>query len=291
MPTGPLSIFRNETSRNETSLPGKMPPPPQVFPVAGGRPGSAPLGLNHARSSFRRPRGELRVFTSPNPSHFFMKNQYRFLLSWVLGTLLVGTALRAAGQWSTATLGQGRSSLTAASVGNKVIFAGGNNGASSGFVDVYDTSTDTWSTTSLSKDRYELASAVAGGKAFFAGGYSDVGTTHRNEVDIYYSATNTWSTATLSVGRSYLTGTASGSKVFFAGGTSQAAVNSNVVDIYDVSTNTWSAATLSLGRFALAAASAGGKVFFAGGLGFDSFAFLGPGRVAGGYGLPRAHRE
>jgi autotransporter-associated beta strand protein len=91
-----------------------------------------------------------------------------------------------AGTWSTATLSQARYAPTAAALGTKVFFAGGNVGNFySNVVDIYDTSTKTWSTAALSTSRDYAAAAAAGNKVLFAGGEVSNVTTYTNAVDIY----------------------------------------------------------------------------------------------------------
>ncbi|HEY5691897.1 MAG TPA: FG-GAP-like repeat-containing protein [Cyclobacteriaceae bacterium] len=172
-------------------------------------------------------------------------------------------------QWTTATLSQARSNLSATSVGTKVFFAGGlglSANSYSNVVDIYDNSTNLWSTATLSQARADLSAASVGTKIFFAGGscYTCAGDFTSKVVDIYDNSSNTWSTATLSQGRYRLSAASVGTKVFFAGGYSGSG-RSNVVDIYDNATNTWTTATLSQARDFLSAASVGTKVIFAGG--------------------------
>ncbi len=106
-------------------------------------------------------------------------------------------------EWSTATLSQGRTYLTATTVGNLAMFAGGIDiyGDITGdVVDIYNSDTNQWSTANLSAARDSLASASVGNFAFFAGGYKDDEGVS-DVVDIYNAATDTWTTTTLSVAR------------------------------------------------------------------------------------------
>src|SRR5205823_4849028 len=64
------------------------------------------------------------------------------------------------GTWSIALLSQPRSSLAAATVGTKILFAGGVNpydATPSNVVDIFDTQTGIWSTAVLSQARWSLA--------------------------------------------------------------------------------------------------------------------------------------
>ena len=176
--------------------------------------------------------------------------------------------------WMPSTLSQGRTFSAAATVGTKVLFAGGDFGYDvfaanemSDRVDIYDNSNNNWTTATLSQKRRKLAAASTSTKAFFGGGeFDQVGSISlSNVVDIYNSSNNAWTTATLSKARINLCATTVGNKVFFAGGSDYTSTFSNVVDIYDNSSNTWTTATLSLPRERITAASVGTKVFFAGG--------------------------
>jgi autotransporter-associated beta strand protein len=87
----------------------------------------------------------------------------------------------AANSHSIASLSRPRYGLSAASIGSKVLFAGGNQRyLTSALVDIYDAATDSWSTAQLSETRSGLVAASAGNKALFAGG-----TGASNVVDIY----------------------------------------------------------------------------------------------------------
>lgn len=111
-------------------------------------------------------------------------------------------------QWSTAELTQGRFGIAAITVGNKIFFAGGENGDGAfnirySNVDIYDASTNTWSVASLSESRSHIAAAVVGTKVFFAGGGGEDLQYHppTSKVDIYDVSNNSWSTTALSEAR------------------------------------------------------------------------------------------
>ena len=96
------------------------------------------------------------------------------------------------GLWTRAKLSQKRQAISVASVGNKILFAGGLISTGTGIsktVDIYDVATNTWTTMSLSSPRYGATAAVVGSKAYFAGSANGVST-----VDVYDSASNSWST-------------------------------------------------------------------------------------------------
>ena len=170
------------------------------------------------------------------------------------------------------TLSTSRTGMTIASAGNKILFAGGDEGGGYGStrVDIYDMVTQTWSIAELSIIRWNMPVVTHGNKIFFAGGHTndqaswDLFAT----VDIYDASTNTWSTAQLSERRMDLATAVVGNKILFAGGVGGSPMPSfvsNKVDIYDISSNTWSTATLSEARACMTAVAAGNKIYFAGG--------------------------
>jgi hypothetical protein len=64
--------------------------------------------------------------------------------------------------------------LSATSVGNLAIFAGGfNDGKATDVVDLYNHVTKSWTTARLSVGRARLAAASVGNVAIFAGGFWD----------------------------------------------------------------------------------------------------------------------
>jgi hypothetical protein len=173
-------------------------------------------------------------------------------------------------QWEYTLLSVPRFGGGAVNIGDKVMFAGGNNlgmGLSYDLVDIYDTTDYTWSGAHLSQARAAMAYAVIGDLAFFAGGV-DVGTgSVSDKVDIYRYSTNSWSTANLSEARAFLAAAAVGSKMLIAGGTNSDNLQSGVVDIYDTLTGIWTTATLSEPRSfsQINAAVTCGNAYFVGG--------------------------
>ena len=173
-----------------------------------------------------------------------------------------------------ALLPEPRYNITVATVGNKIIVAGGSTsytaaGSPANFsdrVDIYDISTGQWAIARLPQPRIVDAVEVLGNKIFFAGGWNNNGSV----VDIYDVSANTWSTGQSSHAR---TGAMAGSinnKVLFAGGANIPDLFASV-DIYEAATNSWSTASLSEPRyspqnFAYSAPNPpiiGQKIFFA----------------------------
>jgi len=156
-----------------------------------------------------------------------------------------------------------------ASIGNKILFAGGGDGMGdnqTSRVDIYDASSGTWSVAWLSRERQGVIAATVGDKVLFAGGFgypdgSNWG--EFNTVDIYDNS-NSWSTANLSQARMDIIATTSGNKIYFAGGRS--GINaSKTIDIYDAATNSWSVSSLQQPRTEMASIAADGKISWAGG--------------------------
>lgn len=115
-------------------------------------------------------------------------------------------------------LSEPRYSLGVARAGDKLIFAGGQNGLSpSDAIEIYDAATDSWSTATLSVPRAALSAATVGRLAVFAGGV-DESLLGYDLVDVYDSSTDVWYTLTLSERRGYLTGASAGGVALFAGG-------------------------------------------------------------------------
>jgi len=133
-------------------------------------------------------------------------------------------------QWTVDSLSSNRKDLAAATVGNKVFFAGGNSddalNSMTKTIDIYDLVTNTWSTTLLSEPKTGLTAVTANNKVYFAGGISGYNLLSNNffewvassKIDVYDNSTNTWSTSFLESPRYFFAGINSGSKIFWAGG-------------------------------------------------------------------------
>lgn len=139
----------------------------------------------------------------------------------------------------TLRLSKARSRMALATIGSKILFAGGLDvniggvispgnpliiGGAHSIVDIYDTVTGTWSTAQLSEPAYGKAAVTVGNKVLFVGGYtftlqpngkSLVGSC--GAVDIYDALTGTWSSSRLRVPRSGIAAVACGNKAYFLG--------------------------------------------------------------------------
>ncbi len=167
-------------------------------------------------------------------------------------------------------LSQPRAQISAITVGNYAIFAGGNSASGySNAVDIFDAETKTWLTpTHLSQGREFIDAAAVGNYAIFAGGQNGG---LSNVVDIFDTKTGTWlSPQTLSQPRDGMSALTVGDRVIFAGGYGNSGPIS-AVDIYDASTENWisNAPQLSQGQAIMAAATVGEYAIFAGGIGAD----------------------
>ncbi len=175
--------------------------------------------------------------------------------------------------WSTSALSMARGWLSATTVGDLAIFAGGSTTTMTDRVDIYDNLNDTWTTAALSEARCCLAATTVGTKALFAGGLAALtggSLIGSDVVDIYDASvgppsdSNAWSVTRLSVPRALLGATTVGHRAFFAGG-GDPDQESDVVDIYDSIAGTWSTATLSQARRYVSATTVGDLAIFAGG--------------------------
>ncbi|MBK9018356.1 MAG: hypothetical protein IPM82_32310 [Saprospiraceae bacterium] len=164
--------------------------------------------------------------------------------AFILISLLTNTGLSA--QWSLDYLSQARFHHTAASAGNKIIFAGGSlNGLNpSNRVDFYDSESMTWSTDQLSVPRSFPVAVAAGSKIFIAGGMNVGNGQNYDRVEIYDVNTGEWNIESLSQSRAGLVAAHVGDNILFAGGGQFGSVfssftSTDVVDVYDLSTGSW----------------------------------------------------
>jgi len=121
-------------------------------------------------------------------------------------------------------LSQARFYLSATSVGNLAIFAGGEvnytNYNPVFNVDMYNMTSDTWTSSNISTGRIYASAITVGNLAMFAGGaplgyppYSHA------DVNIYDLETKSWSKMTLPLPRSQAAATSIGNQAMFGGGT------------------------------------------------------------------------
>ena len=129
--------------------------------------------------------------------------------------------------WSVDSMNKRCYGMSAATVGNKVLFAGGyvqfvnDNTTTYGWsytVELYDISTKTWSTSYLNETKEGISAVTLNNKVYLAGGRSR-SSKYSDKVDIYDNGSNAWSTTTLSTPRLVVGGgIAFSNKIFWAGG-------------------------------------------------------------------------
>jgi len=165
------------------------------------------------------------------------------------------------GRASLTQLSAERTAPALATVGTRVLFAGGTikqapfKYAPSDAVDIYDGATGAWTTAHLSQARSDIAVAVLGSRVLFAGGSADGGPSA--VVDIYDADTGAWSTRHLSEPRTAVGAVMVGGTAIFAGGQ-----NSAAVDLYTAARDEWRTAQLSAPR-AVVGVAAGSRAVFA----------------------------
>jgi len=156
-----------------------------------------------------------------------------------------------------------RNNVAAATVGNKIFYAGGDNSNIYSRVDIYDIGTQKWSKKELTEPRTMIGAVTVGNKILFAGGASvwepwDY-STYSTRIDIYDASNELWTTTELPIEMSFRNGkealiTSVGNKVFFCSQWSKD------IYIYDVVTNVWSTDQFSNYKTDFAAASLGNIV-------------------------------
>ena len=170
---------------------------------------------------------------------------------------------------TTARLSAARSDMAVATVGNYVLFAGGDldsdtNSFPSSAVDVYNAATGQWSMASLSQSPDGITAAVVGHIAVFAGG--DAFGPLTNAVEIFDADTGTWSTTTLPHAGADLTATTVGNLAIFVGGDSTTNGDQiSIAEIYNASNGQWSSTTLPQALGEISATTVGDLAMFAGG--------------------------
>jgi kelch-like protein 20 len=182
--------------------------------------------------------------------------------------------------WRAMNLSIPRRHLSAASCGNKVLFAGGNNiytpyspppyGIHLDYysqVDIYDADNFFHITANLSEPRSNMAAASTEGKAFFIGGKTSTG--FSDNMDVYDSQAGSWSLVKLPRERADAGAVASGNKIFIAGGKNGSS-NITTVDVYDTGAQTWSEMEMPHEHPVAAMAIVNNKILIAGGDGYTN---------------------
>ncbi|MFT5290931.1 MAG: hypothetical protein ACI8QC_002179 [Planctomycetota bacterium] len=176
-------------------------------------------------------------------------------------------------QWAKIYLPVPRTNLSATTVGQYVLFAGG---FQSGFVvsnvvDILDTVTMNWTQVNLSQARASVGMTTVGNKVLVAGGAGQGWVSNR--VDVYDATLGppdnqaAWSIGTpLSLMRSHTSAVTVGHHAIFAGGAGVGGTPFADVDIYDCLNNVWMQDMLSVARvLGNGATVVGNRAYFAGG--------------------------
>jgi hypothetical protein len=179
-------------------------------------------------------------------------------------------------QWTLGHLSAPRGNITALTVGDKAVFAGGDLGASPGgpvgasnVVDVYNNSTGNWTTGHLSEPTNYMATAVVGHKAYFVTIYNP--NTQHKAVDIFDAESGQWSTIEVPVQGFIESETAVGNKIVFlaeSGGHQdgpRSVRGTLIAEVYDTQTNRWSTHYLGQSAFDPNIAVKGNQAVFLGG--------------------------
>lgn len=163
--------------------------------------------------------------------------------------------------WSTATLSEARTGIAATTVGDKVIFAGGDYFGwwpVSSRTDIYNATTNTWSTASLSEARSSLAAITLNNRAFFAGGITGFTTPSSHKVDIFDNSTGAWSVEQVNIWGLYLKAVSLNNKFIILYG--------RYGNMYNASTNSWTDVVLDQNYPGWSGIIAvGNYIYFAGG--------------------------
>lgn len=169
------------------------------------------------------------------------------------------------------TLSTNRYSTTGATLGTKILFAGGY-GIGTDRIDIFDTNTASWALDYLPVGRFGIATATIASKVIFAGGRWNDNSEHLvSNVDIYDCTTEpcilTSSSSSFTPARSGAATAVTGSKAIFAGGWI-AGATSNAVNIYEA--GSWmTAGPLSIARAGIGSTSVESRALFAGGNSYD----------------------
>lgn len=193
------------------------------------------------------------------------------------------------GTWSTASLSEGKSGLSAVATNNKVYFAGGstrinnssNNfaGVSSILIDIYDNVTNTWTTSFLQEGKSSFAGIAVGDKIYWAGGNtsritgsSSTGVPNFSSYTSCVVEIRDLSTGSVTIQNLFKP------TYFLTSGCQNAVIKNNQIifygfngsdsdkfDIYDIATNTWSIGLLPMNIVGACILSVNNIIYIAGG--------------------------
>lgn len=159
-----------------------------------------------------------------------------------------------------------RTNLASASIGDYVLFAGGNNGTTRhATVDAYNTSLSRSTPTALSVGRSNLSATTVGTYALFAGGINTTTFTRLATVDAYNTSLVRSTPTALIEGTDSMASTTIGQYALFAGGTKSGSSYTSTVVSYDTTLVRSTPTSLSVGRTRAGGASTNSHALFVGG--------------------------
>jgi hypothetical protein len=193
-----------------------------VYDVSAGTLSKKELGLT--RSSMGTVTAGSKIFFTDGIIHHDYDNGQNPIVSDVVGIYDATTD-----KWSTAKLSQARAFTKAASIGNKVVFAGGlASNVLSGRVDIYDLQTNQWTTSELAGEPRVIERVVTHqDNIYFIGGYTKwedpIGwgfelTTATRTIDVYNVTSGRWSIENMQVNRHGFLAASVDDKIIIAGG-------------------------------------------------------------------------
>ncbi len=151
--------------------------------------------------------------------------------------------------WTRATLSQGRSYLSATTLGNKIYFAGGSQGPGSTGnistrIDIFDGINDSWSTSEMQEGKSNMANVAFNNKVFWASGWKP-GVGSSDQVEIKNLNTGASSFNCMIPRTDFSAVKKDDNIVFFTGSTSDFSSFGNQFEIYNTTTGIWSTGVLN----------------------------------------------
>jgi len=176
------------------------------------------------------------------------------------------------GSWTTASLSERRSNLTATTAGNKIYFAGGYAGPMvtniSPVIDVFDASTNSWSVSFLQQAKASHASVVVGDKIFWGAGifnYFDPTFYPSNSVEIRDLNSGVSSHVCVIPKINPNAVSTKDRVIFFPGNFENGVYSGNEFDIYDPTSDQWSIGRISKEIYDATVISLNNSIYIAGG--------------------------
>jgi hypothetical protein len=170
------------------------------------------------------------------------------------------------GAWTTATLTEKRSALTATTVGSKIFFSGGflhkYQHTPTRTIDVFDAATNSWSVSQMLEPKGGHAGIAVNNKIFWAGGVNAYPFDLSNQVEIRDLATGSSSVACMLPKHMFDAVVSNDNIVFFTGNYGTPGTH---FDIYNSTTNQWSTGVLDKAINDASIVSVNNTIYVAGG--------------------------